>query len=87
MCKILYNCTHLQWSHFYKRLLNLCIYCYYENVIGHLHQVSKLKTCVKVRLVPKATTTTNVKTITKFACECCSKNNEQSNNFCVHYKI
>jgi hypothetical protein len=26
-----HSCIHLQWSHFYKCLFNLCFYCYHES--------------------------------------------------------
>ncbi len=46
-----------------------------------MHQIGKLKMCINVRMLPKATTTTNVKTIKKIECECCFKTNEKSSNF------
>jgi hypothetical protein len=52
------------WSHFYKCLFNLCIYCYHENLINCLHATSDLKTLWNVR------TTTNVWIATKSTCKC-----------------
>jgi hypothetical protein len=61
MCKIFHSCIHLQWSHFYKCLFNLCIYCYHESVMDHLHGTANFKTF------------TNGRTIKKYACKCCFK--------------